>query len=197
MKPMEGSLPVATLLRFEDQQAWEAWLDKHHATSTCVWVLLAKKGSSQRSVSYSEALEAALCYGWIDAQKRPLDEHAWLQQFVPRKERSIWSKINRQKALALVRCGRIKAAGLRAIERAKKDGSWARAYDSPSGASVPRDFQEALEPNARAKAFFQTLDRANRYAVLYRIQTAKKPETRARRIARFITMLERHEKLHP
>ncbi len=188
---------AADLVRFEDQSDWDVWLEKHHRSAAGIWVLIAKKGSGLRSVTYREALEAALCYGWIDAQKRPRDEREWLQQFVPRKNRSVWSKLNRQKALALVRSGRMKLAGLQAIERAKKDGSWARAYDSPSTARVAEDFQKALAASPQAKAFFQSLDRANRYAVLYRIQTAKKPETRAQRIARFVAMLERHEKVHP
>ena len=139
----------------------------------------------------------ALCYGWIDGQKRPESEEAWLQKFVARSSQSIWSKINREKALALIASGEMKAAGWEAIETAKKNGRWDRAYDSPSGATVPSDFQAALDGNQRAAAFFKTLDRANRYAVLWRIQTVKKAETRARKIRQFIEMLEREEKIHP
>ena len=149
-----------------------------------------------RSVSYKEALEVALCYGWIDGQKRPESEQAWLQRFLSRSSKSIWSKINREKALALVANGEMKAAGLEAIENAKKNGRWDAAYDSPSGATVPSDFQAALDANPRAKAFFKTLDRANRYAVLWRIQTVRKAETRARKIEQFIGRLEREEKIH-
>jgi uncharacterized protein YdeI (YjbR/CyaY-like superfamily) len=148
-------------------------------------------------VSYKEALDVALCHGWIDGQKKPEDEKTWLQRFVPRSDRSLWSKINREKALALIASGEMKAAGLEAIEAAKKNGRWEAAYDSPSGAEVPRDLQAALDGNARAMAFFEKLDRANRYAVLWRIQTVKKAETRARKIREFVGMLERREKIHP
>jgi uncharacterized protein YdeI (YjbR/CyaY-like superfamily) len=150
-----------------------------------------------RSVSYQEALETALCYGWIDGQKKPESEQAWLQKFVPRSKRSIWSKINREKALALIASGQMHAAGMEAVEKAKENGRWNAAYDSPSGASVPSDFQAALDANPRAAAFFKTLDRANRYAILWRIQTVKKAETRARKIAEFVVMLDREEKIHP
>jgi len=179
------------------RKAWAAWLDKNHGKSSGIWVRLAKKGSAGQSVTYSEALEVALCFGWIDGQKKAESEAAWLQKFIPRANRSIWSKINRKKALALMETGRMKPAGLRAIERAKANGSWDAAYDSPSTATVPNDLQAALDKNARAKAFFATLDSQNRYAVLYRIQTVKKAETRLRKIQQFIEMLARNEKLHP
>lgn len=148
-------------------------------------------------MTYHEALEAALCYGWIDAQKRPESEHAWRQRFAPRQTKSIWSKINRQNALALIEAGRMQPAGLEQVEQARRDGRWEAAYDSPSSAAVPDDLQAALDRNARAKAFFATLDSANRYAVLFRIQTVKRSDTRARRIRQFVEMLARHEKLHP
>jgi len=189
----EGS-PIRLFKRRRD---WAVWLEKNHRKSTGLWLRLAKKGSRSRSVSYKEALEVALCYGWIDGQKRPESEEAWLQKFVARSSQSIWSKINREKALALIASGEMKAAGWEAIETAKKNGRWDRAYDSPSGATVPSDFQAALDGNQRAAAFFKTLDRANRYAVLWRIQTVKKAETRARKIRQFIEMLEREEKIHP
>jgi uncharacterized protein YdeI (YjbR/CyaY-like superfamily) len=181
---------------FKSKQDWAAWLEKNHRKSTGLWLRLAKKDSRLRSVSYKEALEVALCYGWIDGQKRPESEQAWLQRFLSRSGKSIWSKINREKALTLIANGEMQAAGLEAIENAKKNGRWDAAYDSPSGATVPSDFQAALEANQRAAAFFKTLDRANRYAVLWRIQTAKKAETRARKILQFIEMLERKEKIH-
>jgi uncharacterized protein YdeI (YjbR/CyaY-like superfamily) len=181
---------------FKSKQDWAAWLEKNHRKSTGLWLRLAKKDSRLRSVSYKEALEVALCYGWIDGQKRPESEQAWLQRFLSRSGKSIWSKINREKALTLIANGEMQAAGLEAIENAKKNGRWDAAYDSPSGATVPNDFQAALEANQRAAAFFKTLDRANRYAVLWRIQTAKKAETRARKILQFIEMLERKEKIH-
>jgi uncharacterized protein YdeI (YjbR/CyaY-like superfamily) len=186
-----------SILLFSGPKGWLTWLDAHHGASSGVWLRIAKKGSALRSVSYAEALEAALCYGWIDGQKKPESEQAWLQRFVPRRPKSIWSKVNRAKAMALIEAGRMQAAGLEQVARAKQDGRWEAAYDSPASAEVPADLQAALDGNARAAEFFQTLDRANRYAVLWRVQTAKKAETRARRIAQFVEMLERHEKLHP
>jgi len=185
------------ILLFARHQDWKTWLDRNHSRSSGVWLRLAKKGSPIQSVSYAEAIEVALCYGWIDALKRPESEHAWLQRFTPRKSRSIWSKINRQKALALIEAGRMQPAGLQQVEQAKKDGRWEGAYDSPASATVPDDLQAALNRNGRAKAFFSTLDKANRYAVLFRVQTAKRPETRAKRIQQFVEMLARREKLHP
>jgi uncharacterized protein YdeI (YjbR/CyaY-like superfamily) len=186
----------STIKLFKSKQDWTAWLEKNHHQSTGLWLRLAKKDSGLRSVSYKEALEVALCYGWIDGQKRPENEQTWLQRFVPRSSRSIWSKINREKVLALIASGEMKAAGLEAIENAKKNGRWDAAYDSPSAATVPVDFQKALDAHPRAAAFFKTLDRANRYAVLWRIQTVKKAETRARKIEQFIDMLAKKEKLH-
>ena len=147
-------------------------------------------------MTYGEALEIALCHGWIDGQKRGESEQAWLQRFVPRSRTSIWSKINREKAVALIASGRMRTAGLEAIEAAKKDGRWDAAYDSPKGAKVPADFKQALDANPKALEFFQSLDGANRYAVLFRIQTVKKAETRARKIQEFIQMLERNERIH-
>jgi uncharacterized protein YdeI (YjbR/CyaY-like superfamily) len=185
------------ILLFPHQNDWTDWLADNHATSPGVWLRLAKKGSPLQSLSYAEALEAALCYGWIDAQKKPESEHAWLQRFTPRRPKSIWSKVNREKSIALIEAGRMQPAGLQQVERAKQDGRWDAAYDSPGNAEVPDDLQAALDRNARAHAFFRTLDRANRYAVLWRIQTAKKADTRARRIRQFVEMLERHEKIHP
>jgi uncharacterized protein YdeI (YjbR/CyaY-like superfamily) len=182
---------------FKSKQDWATWLEKNHGKSTGLWLRFAKKDSGARSVSYKEALDVALCYGWIDGQKRPENEKTWLQRFVPRSDKSLWSKINREKALGLIATGEMKAAGLEAIENANKNGRWDAAYDSPSAATVPSDFQAALDGNVQAKAFFETLDRANRYALLWRIQTAKKTETRARKIREFIGMLERGEKIHP
>jgi uncharacterized protein YdeI (YjbR/CyaY-like superfamily) len=181
---------------FKNPSAWSAWLEKNHRTSAGIWLRLAKKNSGLRSVTYAEALETALCYGWIDGHKRPESEQAWLQKFCPRSEKSIWSKINRDKALALIEAGRMTPAGHEAIEQAKSNGRWDSAYDSPSRATVPDDFQAALDASPRANAFFTILDRANRYAILFRIQTAKKPETRARNVQKFIGMLERKEKIH-
>ncbi len=185
-----------SILDFRTQEEWDQWLAKNHGNPDGAWLRLAKKGSKKSTPSYSEALEVALCYGWIDAQKRGESETAWLQRFVPRRPRSIWSKINREKALALVAAGKMKPAGLREITRAQEDGRWAAAYDSPTSATVPPDFQKALDGNRAARDFFKTLSAANRYALLWRLQTAKKPETRARRIETFIEMLENGKTLH-
>jgi uncharacterized protein YdeI (YjbR/CyaY-like superfamily) len=187
---------VSPVKLFKSKQDWDAWLEKNHRKGTGLWLRLAKKNSGLQSVSYKEALEIALCYGWIDGQKRPESEQAWLQKFISRSSRSIWSKINREKALALIASGEMKAAGLEAIENAKENGRWDTAYDSPSGSAVPDDFQAALDANPQAAAFFKQLDRANRYAVLWRIQTVKKAATRTRKIEHFIAMLERREKIH-
>jgi uncharacterized protein YdeI (YjbR/CyaY-like superfamily) len=181
---------------FKSKETWAAWLEKNHRKHPGLWLRLAKKGSPLPSVSYAEALEVALCFGWIDGQKKPESEQAWLQRFLPRSSKSIWSKINREKALALQANGRMKAAGLEAIENARQNGRWDAAYDSPSGATVPADFAAALGGNPPARAFFEKLDRANRYAFLWRIQTVKRAETRVRKIEEFIAMLEKGEKLH-
>ena len=195
---MPANTPDASPIKlFKSAQDCTAWLEKNHRRSTGLWLRIAKKNSNLQSVSYKDALEAAICYGWIDGQKRPESDEAWLQKFLPRSAKSVWSKINREKALALVASGQMQAAGLEAIENAKRNGRWDAAYDSPRGASVPDDLQAALDANPRAKAFFEALDRANRYAVLWRIQTVKKAETRARKVDQFIGMLERNEKIHP
>jgi uncharacterized protein YdeI (YjbR/CyaY-like superfamily) len=197
MKPQPKSLAKQHIQYFERQVDWEAWLNENHDSSPGVWLQLAKKGADVPSVSYDEAVEVALCYGWIDGQKQTHSDQFWLQKFTRRSSKSVWSKINRDKALALVKAKKMKPAGLKEIERAKLDGRWDAAYDSSSKATVPSDFQSELDANERAKAFFATLDSRNRYAILYRIQTAKKAETRAKRISQFVLMLERHEKVHP
>ncbi len=196
-RPLRSKPADAPVLAFQNQKAWASWLDKNHATSSGIWLRLTRKASGIPSVSYDQALEIALCYGWIDGQKKSEDESSWLQRFIPRGPKSGWSRINRERAEELVRQGKMKPAGMRAIESAKSNGRWDAAYDSQSRATVPSDFQAELEKHAGAKAFFATLDSANRYAILYRLQTAKKAETRARRIQQFIGMLEKHEKLHP
>ncbi len=196
MKPARsnpGELPV---LAFPTLRSWAAWLAAHHDASPGVWLRLAKKGCATELINHREALEEALCHGWIDGQLKPESETTWRVKFTPRRNKSIWSKINREKAVALIASGRMKPAGLKEVERAKADGRWDAAYDSQSKATVPPDLQTALDHNARAKAFFATLDSANRYAVLWRIQTARKAETRARRIREFVAMLARHDKLH-
>jgi uncharacterized protein YdeI (YjbR/CyaY-like superfamily) len=191
---MAPELPIET---FASARTLAAWLARHHGASTGVWLKLAKKRNGTPSVSYAEALEVALTYGWIDGQKRPLDADWWLQKLTPRGVRSAWSKINRDKAEALIAAGKMKPSGQREIDRAKTDGRWAQAYDSHRTSTVPDDLARALIANKRAAAFFEIIDAANRYAILYRVQTAKKPETRADRIARLVAMLAKKETLHP
>ncbi|MBI5879141.1 MAG: YdeI/OmpD-associated family protein [Chloroflexi bacterium] len=178
-------------------QAWANWLKAHHATSAGVWLAIAKKDSGRRSVTYAEALDEALCYGWIDSQKKSHSETHFLQKFTLRGPRSIWSKVNREKVAVLARAGRMQPAGLQAVERAKQNGQWEAAYDAQSRAAIPADLRAELECRPKAAAFFATLDSRNRYAILHRLQIAKQAETRARRLAEFVSMLERREKIYP
>ena len=195
--PMSRAAPDEPTAFFDSAEAWDAWLAENHASSSGAWLKIAKKGSGIASVAYPEVLEVALCYGWIDGVRNGLDETYFLQRFTPRRARSRWSKINRAKATKLIASGEMKPVGLREVERAKSDGRWDAAYDSHRTATVPEDLRRALEENPAARECFATLDSQNRYAILYRVQDAKKPETRARRIARFVEMLSRGEKLHP
>ena len=190
----KSDLPI---MPFASREAWEAWLEEQHATSDGLWLKLAKKGSGIETVTFAEALDVALCYGWIDSQADKFDGDYWLQRFTPRKLRSKWSQVNREKVAKLIEAGRMKPAGLREVERAKADGRWDAAYEPPSTATVPDDLRAELEKNVAAREFFETLDRTNRYAILYRIQDAKKPETRARRIAKYVEMLAEGKKLYP
>ena len=183
-------------LPFESKKKWADWLAKQHDKSTGVWLKMSKKGTGIPSVTYEEALDVALCYGWIDGQKKGFDDQFWLQKFMPRGLKSIWSKINTEKAEKLIASGEMKPAGLKAVEAAKQDGRWEAAYESQKNISVPEDFQSALDKNKKAKAFFATLSGANRYAFLFRIQTAKKAETREKRIRQFVEMLEKGETFH-
>jgi uncharacterized protein YdeI (YjbR/CyaY-like superfamily) len=180
---------------FAGPAEWEAWLEQRHAVAPGVWLRLAKKASTLSSVTYAEAVEVALCYGWIDGQSRSLDDDSWLQKFTPRGRRSIWSRINCERVELLMRSGRMRPAGLAVVEAAKADGRWQRAYDSPANATVPDDFGAALAARPAARAFFDALTGSARYAFLHRIQTAVRPETRARRIAKFVDMLQRGETL--
>jgi uncharacterized protein YdeI (YjbR/CyaY-like superfamily) len=189
--------PDYPIVLFAERAAFRAWLSAHHASEPGLWLRIAKAASPLRSVTYAEALDVALCFGWIDGQKRSYDADSFLQKFTPRQKRSPWSKRNREHVERLTAAGEMHAAGLAAIEAAKADGRWDRAYDSAGTATVPEDFRAALAEHAEAIAFFETLNGANRYAILYRIQTAVKPETRARRIAEFVAMLQRRETLHP
>ena len=188
------NLPV---ISFESGAAWEAWLEAEHASSPGVWLKIAKKGASVPTVSYPDALAGALCFGWIDGQKGRLDDDYWLQRFTPRKPGSRWSRVNTDKAAALIEAGRMRPAGLAEVERAKADGRWAAAYEPQSASSVPDDLAAELTRDDSARAFFKTLDGANRYAILHRIASAKRPETRARRIATYVAMLAEHKKIYP
>lgn len=193
--PVEKSADIPTL--FKSAKAFETWLKQHHATSAGLWLQIAKRGADQASVSYPEAVEIALCWGWIDSQKKGLDAHYFLQRFTPRRARSVWSKVNVDKVAALLKAGRMQAPGLAQVEAAKADGRWAQAYDGARTSAVPADLIAALDAAPGAKAFFSTIDAANRYAVLWRIQTAAKAETRAKRIAQLVEMLARGETIHP
>jgi len=184
------------ILAFASQGEWEAWLDAEHASAEGVWIKFAKKGSGVETVVYAEALDVALCYGWIDSQVRSYDERFYLQKFTPRRSRSRWSRINREKIEELTKQGRMKPAGLEQVELAKADGRWKAAYASPSNAQVPDDLQEALDASPKAAEFFATLNSSNRYAIIFQLEDAKKPETRTRRLDKFVAMLERGEKLY-
>ena len=189
--------PAADVLRFRSARAFETWLRKNQAASVGVWLEIAKPGAPEATIRYTEAVEIALCYGWIDGTKKAKDANHWLQRFTPRRPRSMWSKVNRARAEALIAAGRMQAGGQAEIDRAKADGRWDAAYDGARTAAVPADLQAALDAHPAARAFFATLDAANRYSVLWRVQTAKKPETRASRIETLVAMLARGEKIHP
>jgi uncharacterized protein YdeI (YjbR/CyaY-like superfamily) len=187
-------LPV---LAFESPVAWKTWLDGNHARSSGIWMKIAKASGDARSLTYAEAIEVALCYGWIDGQKGRFDDAWWLQRFTPRGPRSIWSRINREKAEALVKTGMMKPSGLAAIEMAKRDGRWDAAYEGQKTAQVPPDLKRALAKDAPASAFFAKLSSVNRYAILFRLHNAKKAETRKRRLEQFMDMLRKGQTIHP
>jgi uncharacterized protein YdeI (YjbR/CyaY-like superfamily) len=184
------------ILLFATPPDLEAWLEENHARPEGFWLKVAKKGSGEQSVTYAEALELALCFGWIDSQKRGLDEKFFLQRFTPRRPRGRWSRINRDKAEELLAAGSVRAAGLAEMEAAKADGRWEAAYEGQRTAKVPEDLQRELDSSKAAREFFARLDSANRYAIVYRLNDAKKPETRERRLRKFVAMLERGEKIH-
>lgn len=185
------------ILPFASAQDWERWLEENQAESAGVWIKFAKKGSGTPTVSSAEAVEVALCFGWIDGQLAPYDEAWWLVRYTPRRPRSKWSRLNCERVTRLRAEGRMRPAGMREVELAQADGRWEAAYEPQSRAQVPEDLAAALEDNPKAKAFFATLNRVNRYAILYRIQDAKRAQTRADRIRKFVEMLERGELIHP
>jgi uncharacterized protein YdeI (YjbR/CyaY-like superfamily) len=189
-----SELPV---LAFGSAAAWRAWLESEHARSEGAWLKIAKKSASEPTVSYAQALDVALCFGWIDGQKRPLDEDYWLQRFTPRKPASRWSKINTEKAEALIAAGHMHAAGQAEVDQAKSDGRWQDAYAGQRASAVPDDLRAALDANPAAAAFFTTISSVNRYAIVYRVGSVKRPETRARKIAQYVQMLAEHKTIHP
>jgi uncharacterized protein YdeI (YjbR/CyaY-like superfamily) len=184
-------------LSFASAREWEEWLEENHAACAGVWITIAKKDAGIESVRYPEVLESALCFGWVDGRREALDERFFLQRFTPRRPRSKWSRINREKAERLIAAGRMRRAGLAEVERAKADGRWEAAYESQSRTVVPDDLERELDTRPKAKAFFSQLSSQSRYAILYRLQDAKKPETRAQRLAKFVAMLEAGETIHP
>ena len=184
-------------LIFTSSAEWEEWLEKNHALADGTWVKIAKKDTGIESVRYPEVLESALCFGWIDARREALDGHYFLQRFTPRRRRSKWSRINRDTAERLIAHGRMRPAGVAEVERAKADGRWDAAYAGQRQSAVPDDLQRELDERPEAQAFFAELSSQNRYAILYRLQDAKRPETRARRLAKFVAMLEAGETIHP
>jgi uncharacterized protein YdeI (YjbR/CyaY-like superfamily) len=191
--PKANEYPV---LPVDTEKAWSQWLKRNHALSEGVWLRFFRKDSSWQDLTYEQALQEALCYGWIDGQAKSVDSDSWLQKFTPRRPKSVWSKRNRDRVARLITEGRMKPAGLKVIQAAKDDGRWDKAYDSPAQMKVPSDFLAALKKNQEAYRFYKTLNRANTYAIAWRLQTAKKPETRARRLAALLAMLARGEKLH-
>ena len=184
-------------IAFASAAEWEAWLEDNHAVSDGVWIKMAKKRAGLESVRYPEVLESALCFGWIDGRREPLDDRRFLQRFTPRRPRSKWSRINREKVERLMADGRMRPAGHAEVERAKADGRWEAAYEGQQRISVPDDLQRELDALPEAKAFFDGLNSQNRYAILYRLQDAKRPETRERRLRKFVAMLEAGEKIYP
>ena len=196
MEKKNGPAENFKVFSFESPKEWNDWLSKNHSTSNGIWLRFFKKGSGVESVTHDEALDEALCYGWIDGQLKKHDEKSWLQKFTPRRLRSIWSKRNIEHAEKLVKAGKMKLPGLKEIEEAKKDGRWKNAYDSPAKMTVPDDFLEMLNKNKSAMKFFESLNKANKYAIAWRLQTAKKPETRDNRMKKILDMLSKREKFH-
>lgn len=192
-KPGKANLPV---IPFASQAHWEQWLEQNHAVANGIWLQFYKKGSGIASVTYAEALDIALCYGWIDAQLKSIDELSYKQHFTPRRPKSIWSKRNIEHIARLTIEGRMKPAGLKEAETAKADGRWDQAYDSPANMTLPADFLLELQKDKNAFSFYESLTKANKYAIAWRIQTAKRPETREKRMKEILEMLGREEKFH-
>ena len=192
-KPDKNELPV---ISFESPLEWEQWLEINHTNVNGIWLQFFKKGSSVPSVTYEQALDEALCYGWIDGQKKTYDERSYLIKFTPRRAKSIWSKKNIEHIARLHKQGKMKPRGIKEAELAKADGRWEQAYDSPSNMKMPDDFLQRLSKNKKAKAFFETLNKTNTYAIAWRLQTAKKPETREKRMQQLLEMMAQGKKIH-
>jgi uncharacterized protein YdeI (YjbR/CyaY-like superfamily) len=193
IKKDKNDFPV---MEFPTQQQWHLWLSKNHTALEGVWLKFHKKHSGLKSINYVEAVEEALCFGWIDGHVKPFDANSWIQKFTPRRAKSIWSKRNTERVMQLIEEGRMKPAGLKEIEAAKADGRWQKAYDSPGNMTVPDDFLKRLSKNKKAKQFFESLNKTNKYAINWRLQTAKKPETREKRMKAILEMLAKGEKFH-
>jgi len=184
------------IVEFQSASQWDKWLAKNYSRSKGIWIRFFKKASDVSSINNSDALDVALCYGWITGQAKPYDEKSWLGRFVPRRPKSIWSKINTKRAEQLIRQGRMKSAGLKQVKEAKRDGRWGRAYSPPSTAKLPEDFIKALEKNGKARAFFKTLNRANIYSVIFRLENTKNDEMRTKKLNQIIKIFEKGEKFH-
>lgn len=187
-------LPIKS---FETAAKWDSWLAKNHDSSAGVWLQLQKNNLDRQALTYAEALDVALCYGWIDGQKKANDDHSWLQKFTPRSPKSGWSKKNTEHVKRLTKAGRMKPSGLATVEAAKNDGRWKAAYDSQANSKVPEDFLKALSRDPKSLAFFSSLNKANLYSIAYRLQTAKKPETREKRMKTILEMMAKGKKFHP
>ncbi len=196
VKKAKIAAPTLKMISFASSDAFEAWLAKHHETSPGIWLQFYKKHTGKPTISRSEAIDVALCYGWIDSQLAPHDADSWLHKFSPRKSKSLWSNRNREQVTMLIKTGRLRPAGLAHVTSAQADGRWDRAYDKPSEMTVPADFLKELKKDKKAYAFFQTLNKANTYAIAWRLQTAKKPETRQKRFDVLLEMLKEGKKLH-
>ena len=184
------------VVSFASSEEWREWIEEHHAKSNGVWLRLFKKNSGEKTVTYDEALEEALCYGWIDGQANKYDSTSYIQKFTPRRPKSIWSKRNTEKAERLIQDGKMQQAGMQQVELAKADGRWQQAYDSSKNMKVPEDFLQQLSTNEKAKTFFDGLNKANQYAISWRLQTAKKPETREKRLKEILQMMSEGKKFH-
>lgn len=184
------------IILFQNIDNWKEWLEKNHKNSDGIWMQIAKKNKEIKSIDYQEGLEVALCYGWIDGQKKSYDDNSWLQKFTPRRAKSIWSKVNKDKVELMIKNGKMQASGLAEIEKAKQNGMWDNAYESQKNITVPEEFKTELDKNEKAKKFFESLNNSNRYSFLFRIHTAKKPETKTKKIKQFIEMLEKGETFH-